>query len=194
MRKFWLSTSVAVLFGIYLAVGRSGSASQPAALPVIEGGSLSAASSSAPAGADAGGSAPPVQPSQPAVVAQAAPAPSQPAQAPAPKPAAPATQPAPAKPAGQYKDGTYTGQSADAYYGMVQAQAVISGGKLADIKMLSYPSDRSTSREISSFALPQLISEAITAQSANVDMVSGATDTSQAFRQSLGSALAMAKN
>ncbi len=42
--------------------------------------------------------------------------------------------------------------------------------------------------------MPMLQTEAIQAQSANVSGVSGATDTSAAFVQSLGSALAQAKN
>ncbi len=100
----------------------------------------------------------------------------------------------PPKPAGQYADGSYTGNAANAYYGTVQIQAVIQGGKLTAVNFLSYPNDRNTSRSINAQAMPQLKSEAIQAQSANVDSVSGATDTSQAFIQSLGSALAQAKN
>ncbi|MBU6321496.1 MAG: FMN-binding protein [Patescibacteria group bacterium] len=118
---------------------------------------------------------------------------------PAPAPAAPptpaqtpATTPAP-KPAGQYADGTYTGSSADAYYGMVQVRATVAGGKVTNVTFLSYPSDRSTSRYINGQAMPYLSQEAIQAQNANVDIVSGATDTSLAFRQSLASALAQAK-
>jgi uncharacterized protein with FMN-binding domain len=93
-----------------------------------------------------------------------------------------------------YKDGTYTGVSADAYYGNVQVQAIIQNGKLADVQFLDYPRDRSTSLRISSEAMPYLKSEAIQAQSAPVDIVSGATEISGAFNQSLASALAAAKN
>jgi len=96
-------------------------------------------------------------------------------------------------PKGQYTDGSYIGTSADAYYGTVQVQAVISGGKIVNAVFLNYPQDRSTSRQINSQAMPYLIQEAIAAQSANVDIVSGATDTSQAFQQSLASALSQAK-
>ncbi len=107
----------------------------------------------------------------------------------------PAPTPAPAaKPKGQYADGTYTGNSADAYYGFVQVQAVIQGGKLVTVNFLQYPSDRRTSQYINSQAMPLLKSEAIQAQSANVSGVSGASDTSMAFRESLGNALAQAKN
>ncbi len=98
------------------------------------------------------------------------------------------------KPKGQYADGSYTGSTADAYYGLVQVRATIQGGKLTDVTFLQYPSDRSTSRYINSQAMPLLTQEAIAAQSANVSGVSGASDTSAAFVQSLGSALAQAKN
>lgn len=98
-----------------------------------------------------------------------------------------------AKPVGQYKDGTYTGSAADAFYGNIQVQAVITGGKITDVVFLQYPNDRGTSIEINSQAMPYLKQEAIAAQNANVDIISGATDSSMAFRQSLGSALAQAK-
>ncbi len=113
---------------------------------------------------------------------------------PAPAPVATPSPVPVTKPTGQYVDGTYTGSSADAYYGTVQVQAVISGGKLTAVKFLQYPSDRRTSQSINGSAMPALESEAIQAQSANVNAVSGATDTTQAFEQSLESALAQAKN
>lgn len=95
---------------------------------------------------------------------------------------------------GLYADGSYTGNPADAYYGTVQVQAIIQNGKIANVKFLQYPSDRNTSRYINSQAMPMLTQEAIQAQSAQVDGVSGATATSGAFKQSLASALAQAKN
>lgn len=107
---------------------------------------------------------------------------------------APTSAPAPVKPAGLYADGSYTGSPADAYYGTVQVKAIISGGQIADVQFLQYPSDRSTSRYINGQAMPMLTQEAIQAQSANVSGVSGATATSGAFVQSLASALALAKN
>ena len=95
---------------------------------------------------------------------------------------------------GAYRNGSYTGSAADAYYGTVQVQATIQGGRLSNVEFLQYPNDRGTSIYINGIAMPQLIQEAITAQSAQVDGVSGATATSQAFAQSLASALAQAKN
>jgi uncharacterized protein with FMN-binding domain len=98
----------------------------------------------------------------------------------------------PAAAAGKYTDGTYTGIAADAYYGNIQVKATISGGKLTDVAFLQYPSDRNTSVYINQQAMPVLRSEAIQAQSANVNGVSGASDSSAAFKQSLASALAKA--
>ena len=93
-----------------------------------------------------------------------------------------------------YKNGTYTGSVADAYYGNVEVQATVSGGKLTGVTFLQYPSDRSTSVSINSQAMPYLKQEAIAAQSAQVNVISGATATSQAFAQSLGSALIQAQS
>ena len=78
---------------------------------------------------------------------------------------------------------------ADAYYGNVQVQAVISGGKITAVNFLQYPNDRSNSIRINTQAMPYLQQEAIQAQSAQVDGVSGASATSAAFVQSLTVAL-----
>jgi uncharacterized protein with FMN-binding domain len=92
-----------------------------------------------------------------------------------------------------YKNGSYTGSIADAQWGYIQVKAVISGGKITDVQFLQYPNERSRSVEINSYADPQLTQEAIQAQSAQVDIVSGATDSSMAFMQSLGDALTQAQ-
>ncbi|MGB7958079.1 MAG: FMN-binding protein [Minisyncoccia bacterium] len=108
-------------------------------------------------------------------------------------PSSASAPPAPAT-AGLYRDGSYTGDSVNAYFGNVQVEAVITGGKLRDVKILAYPQDRGTSVRINNGALPKLVQEAIVSQSAQVDVVSGATQTSQGFAQSLASALVKAKN
>ena len=92
-----------------------------------------------------------------------------------------------------YKDGTFTGPSVDAYYGNVQVQATIQGGKITQVKFLDYPHDRRISQAINNQAMPWLNSEAVQVQSAHVDIISGATFTSEGFQQSLQSALAQAK-
>ena len=96
--------------------------------------------------------------------------------------------------AARFKDGTYTGSNVDAYYGYVQVQAVIQNGVLIDVVFLSYPNDRSHSVELSNYAMPILKSEAIQAQNSQVNIVSGATATSQGFQESLGAALTQAAN
>lgn len=95
---------------------------------------------------------------------------------------------------GQYRDGTYTGPQVDAFYGLVQVRAVIQSGKLANVQFLDYPHDRRTSQQINNIAMPYLQDEAMQAQNAQVDIISGATLTSEAFIESLASALQSAKN
>jgi uncharacterized protein with FMN-binding domain len=102
-------------------------------------------------------------------------------------PPSPTNTPAPV--AGQYKDGQYIGPRVDAFYGFVKVQADIQNGQIADVKFLEFPSDRRTSQRINAVAVPYLTNEAIQAQSANVDIISGATLTSEAFAQSLQAAL-----
>ena len=92
----------------------------------------------------------------------------------------------------KYKDGDYTGKSANAYYGNIQVKASIKNGKIVDVVFLDYPKDRNTSVMINTQAMPLLKSEAIQAQSAQVDIISGATDSSGAFVSSLSSALSQA--
>src|SRR5258706_3559562 len=96
-------------------------------------------------------------------------------------------------PGALYKDGSYTGSVDDAQWGVVQVKAIIKNGKITDVQFLQYPNDRNRSVYINSIADPQLTSEAIQAQSANVNVVTGATDSSLAFIQSLTDALSQAR-
>jgi uncharacterized protein with FMN-binding domain len=96
-------------------------------------------------------------------------------------------------PGAQYKNGSYTGSVADAHWGYIQVQAIIKNGKITDVQFVQYPNDRNRSIEINQYADPQLTSEAVQAQSANVDVITGATDSSEAFIQSLTDALSQAK-
>ena len=95
--------------------------------------------------------------------------------------------------AGKYKDGTYTGPTNDVIYGQIQVVATISGGKITKVAVPVYPTDGGHTQEVNSMAVPILKQEALAAQSANVNVVSGATQTSQGFEQSLAGALAEAK-
>jgi uncharacterized protein with FMN-binding domain len=111
-----------------------------------------------------------------------------------PEPPTPLPQPPSVASTGaRYNDGQYASQVVDAFYGLVKVQATIQNGALADIEFLEYPNDRRTSIRINSFAMPMLKSEAIRAQNADVDIISGATLTSEAFSLSLQSAVESAK-
>lgn len=96
--------------------------------------------------------------------------------------------PSPSTTAG-YKDGSYTGQDAPNQYGDVQVKVVISSGKITDVQALTLPSDRQRSAEISQQAGPLLHDEVVQAQSAQIDILSGATFTSESYAQSVQSAL-----
>jgi uncharacterized protein with FMN-binding domain len=74
-------------------------------------------------------------------------------------------------------------------YGDVQVEVDTSGGRITNVVALQLPSDRRRSAEISAYAKPILHNEAIQAQSAQIDVVSGATYTSDAYAQSLQAAL-----
>jgi uncharacterized protein with FMN-binding domain len=93
-----------------------------------------------------------------------------------------------------YRNGTYTGPPVDVFYGLVQVQVVIQNGQIANVQFLQYPNDRRTSVEINNQAMPWLTQEAIQAQSANVDIITGATLTSEGFATSLQAALQSARN
>ncbi|MCA1845943.1 MAG: FMN-binding protein [Actinobacteria bacterium] len=87
-----------------------------------------------------------------------------------------------------YADGTWTGAAEWTRWGYVQVQVTVKNGKLSDVTALQSPND-GRSRSINSRAQPVLEQEAIAAQSADIDMVSGATYTSRTYSASLQAAL-----
>ncbi|WP_427923589.1 FMN-binding protein [Streptomyces sp. cg40] len=84
---------------------------------------------------------------------------------------------------------TVTGDTVQTRWGPVQVKITVTNGKITDVTAVQSPSDNPRDQEINSYALPQLKSEALAAQSAKIDTVSGATYTSDGYRQSLQSAL-----
>jgi uncharacterized protein with FMN-binding domain len=84
---------------------------------------------------------------------------------------------------------TVTGDSVQTRYGPVQVRIKLKNGKLTDVTAVTYPQNNPRDQQINDYAIPRLTSEALTAQSASVDTVSGATYTSEGYRQSLQSAL-----
>jgi uncharacterized protein with FMN-binding domain len=84
---------------------------------------------------------------------------------------------------------TVTGDTAQTQWGPVQVQITVTGGKITDVTPVQYPNGNGRDQEINSYALPVLAKEALAAQSANIDHVSGATVTSDGYVQSLQSAI-----
>lgn len=86
-------------------------------------------------------------------------------------------------------NGTVSGPVVDTQFGPVQVAVTFSNGSITEIQALQLPIDRMRSAQISSYAEPILRSEALQAQSAQIDLVSGATYTSMAYEQSLQAVL-----
>ncbi len=85
--------------------------------------------------------------------------------------------------------GTVTGQQVQTPFGVVQVQVTIQNGKITYVQAIQMPSDQFHSQQISQYAEPQLRSEVLSAQSSQVNTISGATYTSLGYLQSLQSAL-----
>ncbi|PFG18013.1 FMN-binding protein [Propionicimonas paludicola] len=90
---------------------------------------------------------------------------------------------------GSSADGTYTGDAAATRYGDVQVQITVSGGKITAADAIQYPNSDRHDQQINAYAIPILNSEAVDAQSASIDAVSGATVTSDGYITSLQSAI-----
>ena len=84
---------------------------------------------------------------------------------------------------------TVTGTVAQTRWGPVQVQLTVAGGRISNVAVLQYPSGNGRDQEINAQALPILIQETLSNQSAQIDMVSGATVTSDGYLTSLQSAL-----
>jgi uncharacterized protein with FMN-binding domain len=84
---------------------------------------------------------------------------------------------------------TYAGSVAQTRWGPVQVKITVQDGKLTKVTVVQQPNGNRRDQEINDQALPILIDETVTAQSAKIDMVSGATVTSEGYVQSLQAAL-----
>ena len=84
---------------------------------------------------------------------------------------------------------TVTGDTVQTRWGPVQVRVTVKNGRITDVTAVAYPTDNPKDQEINSYAIPQLRREALAAQSAQIDSVSGATYTSDGYKQSLQSAL-----
>lgn len=91
-----------------------------------------------------------------------------------------------------YADGTYTGSAVSEPWGAFQVQVTVSGGQITAVNVVQSPQDNHSSR-INSSAIPTLTAATLASQDASVDLISGATWTSQSYATSLQSALDAAK-
>lgn len=105
--------------------------------------------------------------------------------------AAPTTTKPP--PPGGLKAGTFAGAPSTNEYGTIKVTITVSGGKVTNLAA-SYPTSPSRTASINSNAIPKLRQEALTAQSAKINTISGATYTSGSYKISLQSALDQAKS
>lgn len=179
MRK---TTSVIVGVASAVALGTSWAAGLTPAKPTVSGVHLvaaapptSAGTPSAKAPSSQAGAAPPKKSSRPSGGRSATPSPTQ-------KKAAPAPAPAPAS-------GTVLGGAADTPFGTVQVKVSYTGTKITNVRAVQLTDSSQHSVSISAYAAPILRQEALSKQSAQIDVVSGATYTSEGYIQSLQSAI-----
>ncbi|MFD3417677.1 FMN-binding protein [Streptomyces decoyicus] len=92
---------------------------------------------------------------------------------------------APSTPERDRTSGTFTGDTINTARGPVQVRVTLVKGRLTTIAVLKGEHDEGASAH----AVPRLTQEALAAQSAKIDAVSGATFTSQGYISSLQSAL-----
>jgi len=85
--------------------------------------------------------------------------------------------------------GTVTGTAADTRWGPVQVKVTLAAGKITAVDVVEQPNSNDRDQEINADAVPQLVQETLQAQNAQIDMVSGATYTSDGYVTSLQSAL-----
>jgi uncharacterized protein with FMN-binding domain len=102
---------------------------------------------------------------------------------------APPSAVSPAGESGQPGARTVTGDAADTRYGPVQVRITLTGGHVTKVTAVEYPTAQPRDAEINAYAIPVLDREAGQAGDADIDMVSGATYTSQGYLESLQSAL-----
>jgi uncharacterized protein with FMN-binding domain len=85
--------------------------------------------------------------------------------------------------------GTVDGPVISTRWGPVQVRITTDGSTLTGVEVLQYPTGNGKDQEINDYALPILVSETMDAESADIDMVSGATVTSEGYVESLQAAL-----
>jgi uncharacterized protein with FMN-binding domain len=85
--------------------------------------------------------------------------------------------------------GTFTGDAVMTRWGVVQVEITVENGKITKSEAVQYPQENHKDVEINSYAVPILNDNAVAAQSADLDAISGATVTTDGYVQSLQSAI-----
>ena len=103
---------------------------------------------------------------------------------------APAATAAPSRSQGTAPaNGTFDGTLVQTTQGPVQVRITVSNGRIVDVNAIVFPNDSARHQQVSSYALPSLRAAVLDAQSADIDTVSGATDTSYGYLESLQAAI-----
>jgi uncharacterized protein with FMN-binding domain len=84
---------------------------------------------------------------------------------------------------------TYHGSVASTRWGNVQVTITVTDGRITSVSVPTYPNANGRDQQINAYTLPILKQETIAAQNADIDTVSGATVTSDGYKQSLQAAL-----
>jgi uncharacterized protein with FMN-binding domain len=84
---------------------------------------------------------------------------------------------------------TITGAVESTMYGPMQVKVTLTGTRITNVAVVQETNDGQESQQIDSFSIPKLTAETLAAQSARIDTVSGATQTSTGYIGSLQSAL-----
>ena len=174
--SLWVMSTLTVLvllFGYHTSTSsRAAAGPDSSAVAPISGGSTTTTNGSTGASGTAGGSSSPggsdsVSPSRPS-----------------PGTSAPSTSSA-----ATASPTTVTGSVAATRWGPVQVQLTVADGQISDVSVVQYPHENGKDQQINARAIPVLINETLAAQTADIDMVSGATITSEGYISSLQSAI-----
>ncbi|CAN5531662.1 hypothetical protein BH11ACT8_BH11ACT8_28400 [soil metagenome] len=171
-------TVLVLLFGYRTSLSGPDDSMAAGSVPAFSGSAAQGSTGSSTSGSSSGGAASPPDDqatSDPAAPEATAPETTAPETA-APETTAPATK-------------TVTGPSTPTEWGPVQVQVTVDGSTITDVSVVQYPSGNGRDQEINSYALPILIQETLDQQSAQIDMISGATVTSRGYLTSLQAAL-----
>jgi uncharacterized protein with FMN-binding domain len=99
------------------------------------------------------------------------------------------TDPTSPTPTTKTASGTFTGSRVNTRWGIVQVQISVQNGKITNSQAIEYPRNNGRDQQINAYALPILNQATVSAQSATIDSISGATVTSDGYLRSLQSAI-----